>query len=207
MALLWQLCVLNAIWLLLDILLRVALWRWAAPAQAALRMLEWLSRKTNSPRIYTKYKRLEHLIMGKLASREQILGVQDIGFEDIDMGDIPGWEGITVRVKDLSAGERDRLESSLVVERQVQGKRGKAITKRETNLENVRAVFCAACIVDENMQQIFFPDDIRALGRKSARALDRIFAIIRQRNGLSDEDVEELAGNFPNTQDGDSHTD
>ncbi|RIK41602.1 MAG: hypothetical protein DCC55_11335 [Chloroflexi bacterium] len=141
-----------------------------------------------------------------LASREQILGVQDIGFEDIDMGDIPGWAGIVIRIKDLSAAERDKLEASLVVERKVQAGR-KVKTSREVSLENVRATFCAACIVDESMTPLFGPDDVRALGRKSARALDRIFGRIRERNGLTEEDVEELVGNFENGQGDDSHID
>lgn len=141
--------------------------------------------------------------MGKLASRDQILAVQDIGFQDIDMGDIPGWEGMTIRVKDLTGAERDKLEAGLVEEKQVRvGKKVK--TRQHMNLENVRASFCAACIVDEDMKPLFSADDVRSLGKKSAIALDRIFAVIKDRNGLSDEDVDELAGNFTNGQGDDS---
>ena len=137
--------------------------------------------------------------MGKLASREMILAARDIGYQDIDMGDIPGWEGVIVRVKDLTGAERDRLEAGLVQEKQVHvGKKIK--TKQSMNMDNVRARFCAACIVDESMNLIFSADDVRALGKKSAIALDRIFAVIKDRNGLSDEDVEELAENFTNGQ-------
>lgn len=133
-------------------------------------------------------------------SREQILQAADIAFEDLDLGDIPGW-GV-VRVKDLTAKERDRLEQAVVVERteRVNGK-----NRKTTGLkENIRATFCAACIVDENLQPIFSKRDIEALGQKSARALDRIFSLIRSRNGISDDDVAELEGNSESDQSEDS---
>lgn len=142
--------------------------------------------------------------MSRFLSKDELLALSDIGFEDVDMSGIPGWDGVIVRVKDLTAAERDRLESSLMVERTVQGSRGQQKVKRETSMENVRATFCAACIVDEQMNPLFGKDDVKALGRKSARALDRLFTVIRQRNGLTDDDVEELVGNFPNGPSDDS---
>jgi len=122
-------------------------------------------------------------------SKAAILGAVDIGFEDIDLSDVPGWG--TVRIKDLSASERDSLEASLTFE---SGK-GKAATQK-VRLDNIRAVFCAAALVDEDGNLLFTKDDLDALGRKSARALDRIFTRVRQRNGLSDSDVQEMAENF-----------
>ena len=137
-----------------------------------------------------------------LMTREQILSAEDIAFEDIDLSDIPGWG--TVRIKDLSAAERDRLEASMVRQRS-QPKRGGGVTVRqETNLENIRARFCAACIVGEEMQLLFGEADVLALGRKSARALDRIFDRVRARNGLSEETVNELVENFDSGQTDDS---
>lgn len=139
-----------------------------------------------------------------LMTREQILGANDIAFEDIDLNDIPGW-GI-VRIKDLTAAERDRLEASLV-RQQRQPRRGGGVTLRqEANLENIRARFCAACIVGEDMQLLFSESDVLALGRKSARALDRIFDRVRARNGLTEEAVNELVENFNDGQTDDSPT-
>lgn len=140
-----------------------------------------------------------------LATRDQILGLQDIGYQDIDMSNIPGWSGITIRVKDLTAAERDKLEASMVKEEKVQQGR-KVRTERSTNMENVRARFCAACIVDENLQPLFSESDIKALGKKSAAALDRIFTVIQARNGLNQNDLEEMAENFTNDPGGDSLT-
>ena len=133
--------------------------------------------------------------MTTLMSRADILGAQDIGYEDIDLSDVRGW-GV-VRIKDLTAAERDALEGSLIKE--VQTRKG---VKREVRLDNVRAVYCAACICDEQLQPVFFTDDVLALGKKSARALDRIFGRIQERNGLSDKDVDALVENFDDAQDG-----
>jgi len=137
--------------------------------------------------------------MSKLMGRADILGAQDIGYEDIDLSDVPGWGA--VRIRDLTAAERDRLEASLVKE--VRTQRG---VRREVRLDNVRAAYCAACICDESLQPIFFTDDVLALGQKSARALDRIFGRVQARNGLTDRDVESLIQNFDNAQGGASPT-
>lgn len=133
-----------------------------------------------------------------LMSKAAILGAADIGFEDIDLSDVPGWG--TVRIKDLTAAERDALEAGLTVD--VAGGR-KGITQK-VSLDNVRAAFCAAALVDEDGNLLFTKADLGALGKKSARALDRIFSRVRQRNGLSDGDVQELAENFGKGQSEDS---
>lgn len=131
--------------------------------------------------------------MPKLMSRAEILSAKDIGHEDIDLSHIPGW-GV-VRIKDLTASERDRLEGSLVQE--VKTKKG---VRREMRFENVRAAFCAAAICDEQLKPIFFTDDVLELGSKSAKALDAIFARVQARNGISDGDVETLIENFEQGQ-------
>lgn len=133
-----------------------------------------------------------------IMTREQILGAEDITFTDLDLSDIPGWG--TVRVKDLSAAERDRLEASLTTERTERDRNGKVRQVSGMNLENVRARFCAACIVGEDLKPLFTPADVQRLGAKSGRALDRIFDHVRASNGLTDETVEELVANFSEDQ-------
>lgn len=132
--------------------------------------------------------------MPKLMSRAAILAAADIGTEDIDLSDVPGW-GL-VRIKDLTAAERDALEAGLATT--VTDDRGRQ--KSTVTLDNVRAAFCAATLVDEDGNLLFSRADVEALGAKSARALDRIFAKVRQRNGMTDKDVEELMGNFAQGQ-------
>jgi hypothetical protein len=128
-------------------------------------------------------------------SKQEILAQDDLKYEDIE---IPEWGGAWVRVRALSAYQRDRFEADTVT------RKGKNVT---TNLENIRARLCLLCLIDpETNEQLFQEEDTFPLGGKSAAALDRIFTVAQRLNGLREADVEELAANFPNGQNGDSHT-
>ena len=61
--------------------------------------------------------------------------------------------------------------------------------------ENFRAKLAAACIVDEEGNRLFSEKDVAALGRKSAAALDRVATAAQRISAMSQEDVDELAGN------------
>lgn len=122
-----------------------------------------------------------------LLTREQILGVEDLGHEDVN---VPEWGGV-VRVGMLTGAERDAFEQAIVVR---QGK------KTHMNLDNIRARLVALCVVDGDGQRVFSETDVKALGRKSAVALNRVFEVAQRLNGLTDEDMEELAGNLETGQ-------
>lgn len=126
-------------------------------------------------------------------TRDQILATPKPSSQEIDLSDIPGWGN--VRVKDLTAGERDHIEQSCVVERLVIVK-GKKKLRKDTSIANIRAKFVAACVVDDDGKRLFSEQDVQQLSDLNARAIDRIFTVIQERNGLRDEDLEELAGNF-----------
>ena len=130
----------------------------------------------------------------KLLTRDGILQANDLPFEDVD---VPEWGG-TVRVRTLTGKERDSFEESIS---QVRGK------KTELRLANIRAKLAARSIVDEDGNRLFSDDDISALGKKSAAALDRVFAAARRLSGFTDEDMEELAGNSDSGQSDDSISD
>jgi len=117
-----------------------------------------------------------------LLSKEAILGAQDMTTQDVE---VPEWAG-TVRVKALTGSERDAFESEIVQ------RNGKNITQ---NLKNIRARLVVMAVVDEQGNRLFGFRDIEALGEKSAKALDRVFAVAQELSGLRDEDVDELAKN------------
>lgn len=117
-------------------------------------------------------------------SRDEILGAPDIQREDVA---VPEWGG-KVCVQGMTGAQRDAFEAEIV-----QG-RGK---DRRANLENVRAKLVARCVVDpETGFPLFSDEDVQALGRKSARALARVYDVAARLSGVSDRDAEELAGNF-----------
>lgn len=60
---------------------------------------------------------------------------------------------------------------------------------------NIMARMVVRCLVDEDGNRIFEDSDAEALGRKSASAVKRAFDVAMRLNGLSDEDVEAIAGN------------
>lgn len=120
--------------------------------------------------------------MSKYLTRDAILKAQDLPVEEVEVSE---WGGV-VRVRGLTGAERDAFEQSIVEQR------GK---NTRMNLRNIRAKLVALTVVDENGNRIFSDEDAEALGKKSAAALDRIFAVAQRLSGLRPEDVEELAGN------------
>jgi len=117
-----------------------------------------------------------------LLTKEQILGAMDLKTMDVS---VPEWGG-TVRVQTMTGAARDEYEQSLV------RSRGKDKSK---NLENVRAQLLAATIVNDQGELVFSAEDVKSLGKKSARAMDRVFEAASKLNALGDADQEELAGN------------
>ena len=120
--------------------------------------------------------------MTQYLSKEAILAVNDVQFEDVS---VPEWGG-AVRVKSLTGSERDGLEASMI-----EGKGKNA----NVNLANLRAKLVARSIVDESGDRIFEDADIAALGRKSASALNRVYEVAQRLSGITQEDVDELTKN------------
>ena len=127
-------------------------------------------------------------------TREAILSADDLRAETVD---VPEWGG-KVRIRTMTGSERDAFESSLI------GTGGKDTSK---NLRDLRARFASLVIVDESNERLFSEKDVKALGRKSAAALDRVFAAGQRLNGLTNQDVDELAGNSMSDHSEDSVSD
>jgi hypothetical protein len=115
--------------------------------------------------------------------RDAIIDADDRSYESVD---VPEWGG-KVRVRGLTGAQRDAYEESLVI---TNG------NSRKVNLANARAKMCVLAIVDREGRQVFSADDVRALGRKSAAPIERVFDVARRLSGMSDEDVEKLTENF-----------
>ena len=114
-----------------------------------------------------------------ILTKAQILQASDTKQETVE---VPEWGGEVI-VAVMSGHARDRLEASIV------GKNG------GQNLQNIRAKYVAASLVDEKGDLLFSESDVQALGKKSAAALDRVFAVAQRINHITDDDVEELAKN------------
>lgn len=129
---------------------------------------------------------IEYTFLG----RDEILDFDDISTEVVP---VPEWgPNAAVRLKVLSAAERDAFEASTVTT-----KGG----KQKPNLANLRARLVARCMVDGDGKRVFESGDVARLGNKSSKALDRLFAKCQEINGFSDKDIEELAEDFDETSD------
>ena len=122
--------------------------------------------------------------MTQYLSAEQILGADDLAFEDVK---VPEWGGV-VRVRELPGTERDKFESQFV------GTDGASV--RTEGLEGFRARLAAATIVDDNGKQLFRSvAEVKRLGEKSASALQRVCDVAMRLSKMDEDDVKELAGN------------
>lgn len=116
--------------------------------------------------------------MGSL--REQILNSSDMESEAIAL---PDWGDGPFYVRAMTGNERDDFESSL------SGVGGRVNTK------HIRAKLVCKTLCDENGNRIFTDADIAAVGNKSARMLDRVFAVACRLSGIGKDDVEEMSKN------------
>jgi hypothetical protein len=110
---------------------------------------------------------------------DQILAIKDIKTEELY---IPEWDS-WVLVRSMTAAEYDRYQKSIIV-----GK-GK---NRDINLVNARAKLVAMAVVDENGQRLFTDAQIISLGQKNSAAIDRIFDLVTDLAGVTEDDIEEL---------------
>ncbi|MGI8765706.1 MAG: hypothetical protein ACR2KM_04210 [Gemmatimonadaceae bacterium] len=94
--------------------------------------------------------------------------------------------GSHVLVQALTAKEKDAFDASLIVG---SGKHQRVATA------NIRARLAARSIVDEAGKLIFTDADADTLGDLPGADLQRIYDAAQRLSGISDADVEELAGN------------
>lgn len=117
-------------------------------------------------------------------TKDQILQADDMIKERIE---VPEWGG-AVYVSTMSAAGRDEFEHDMVSV--------KEDGTTERNLANFRASLCARTICNKNGKRMFHTaEDVKALGEKSAAAVERIFSVAVRINKIGKKDVEELTKN------------
>lgn len=116
--------------------------------------------------------------------RDDILAVRDGKTEELE---VPEW-GTKVWIRTLSGRERDALENLIY-----QG-------NKKGGAANIRAEFAVRCLSDADGKRLFADPEAKALGEKSAAALDRIFEAARRLNKFDQRDVEELEKNSESGQ-------
>jgi len=123
----------------------------------------------------------------RVLTKDDILNADDLPRETIE---VPEWGG-SVIIRTLTGAERDEFEASRFI---VKGRSVK------TNLVNLRARLISMCAVDEEGNRLFTSEDVRKLGKKSAKALDRLFEAAQRLSGLTPEDIEDMTKNSESGQ-------
>lgn len=129
-----------------------------------------------------------------ILGRDDILQADDIVTEAVD---VPEWGG-AVLVKGMTGTERDAFDAAIMSET------GKS---KKVNLENLRAKLCAATVVDEAGNPLFTQEDVAALAKKSAMAIQKVYDVAARICGLGADDVEELVEGLENNPFEDSVSD
>jgi len=115
-------------------------------------------------------------------NREQILAANDSKTMTVS---VPEWDGEVI-VKTMSASEKDEWEYLTFIDK---------TTDPKEKSKKVRATLCALCIVDKNGNSLFSTQDIDQLGKKSAKALSKVYDVCCKLNFLTEDDIEELKKN------------
>lgn len=122
-----------------------------------------------------------------LLSKQQVFAAKDAETVVVDIPEwndqVPEGEVAQVTIARMSGDAKDRWEASCV------GKNG------GPNFVNLRAKLVSSVVVDENGDLMFDEKEVVKLGKKSAKALDRIIDAAERLNKLGNKDYEELAKN------------
>lgn len=120
-----------------------------------------------------------------MANKDQSLRDRILAADDLPMEAVEAW-GEEFYIRTLTGAERDGWEASIV---------DTTKGKPRVQMENARAKLVVRCVVDEDGERIFADKDAKALGAKSSLEIARLYDVATRLNGITDEDVEELAGN------------
>ncbi len=107
-------------------------------------------------------------------SRDAILNINDTALVQVD---VPEWGG-AVYVRPMSGRDRDAYDLEMV---QAGGK-----------IENMRARIAVRVVCDADGNLMFKPEDADALGKKSAKALDRIYAAMESTSKTTADGIAQL---------------
>lgn len=122
---------------------------------------------------------------------EQLLAADELAVVKIY---VPEWGG-NVYLRQIAGYERDSFEASC------QERKG------QPKLGNFRARFAALVLCDADGKRMFTPAQAVFLGKKNAKALDRIFDEGSRLNGIGERDVEELEKNSGSARSGEPGSD
>jgi hypothetical protein len=98
---------------------------------------------------------------------------------------VPAWGG-EVLVRGMTGRQRDRFEAGLLE------RRGR---HEVTNVDNIRTKVVVQCVIGEDGERLWADHEADELGETAgADAINSIYTVAAKLSGISNEDLEELAG-------------
>jgi len=123
---------------------------------------------------------MSNVKMTKL-TKEQILKANDLPIREVD---VPEWNG-SVRMQTLSGKDRDSFED-IIQKRKV----GQLI-----DLKGLKVMLLSLTVIDEIGALMFSEADLVKLNEKSSKAINSLFEVATEMNGIGEEAVAELRKN------------
>jgi hypothetical protein len=119
--------------------------------------------------------------------------------------EVPEWSR-SVTLRGFSSRERDEFEADNLTRAQAKSGNGVSARRGQLNadLTNFRARLVARSIVEDGERTCANARGEKILGDQPAAVLDRLFAVCQRLHGMSNEDVEKLAGESVATAEEDS---
>ena len=114
-----------------------------------------------------------------MLSRDEILRHCELPSEELA---VPEWGGV-VRIRSLTAGERDAFEIEL------------KDARTGGQVPNVRAALAVKVLTDDEGKRIFRDADAETLAAFGAKPLDRVFSLASRLSGITRDDVDTLEKN------------
>jgi hypothetical protein len=97
----------------------------------------------------------------------------------------PEW-GLDLTVRTLTGTERDELENTWHTRR----------VAKDDSILGIKILLVQSTVVDEDGLQVFDVGERDLLNGKSAKVIDRLFQTAQRLSGLTDDDIQEMAGNL-----------
>lgn len=115
-------------------------------------------------------------------SREDILEADDLDKREVTVEE---WDG-EVYIRELTGRERDAFENEILT--------GDP-NDPDVNTENLRARLLVRTLCDEDGERLFEDDQMEDLAEKSGAVLGRLFEVAQEMNGMTAEEMTDMAGN------------
>lgn len=122
-------------------------------------------------------------------TRQQLDAVNDLKTKDVE---VPEWGG-TVRLRELSAKDRSLIEATTI------GARGQGVEIRVEAFKTLKQRVVAASLIDDNGNRLYKENEVGFLAQKSGQVVERLFQIVQDLSGMTEEAVKDAEGNSEGT--------